>query len=219
MKREVAELTLSDERVDRIARRQVDKFEERRRELADGALQTLSERGYARTSLREIAQNTEFSHGTLHYYFRDKTDLIMYCVRQYKAQCVLRYDAIVADAASADGLAATFADGLTVTLREDALMHRLWYDLRSQSLFEDAFRADVTEIDDSLERMITRVVDRYAELAQIVPACTSTLAYATFDGMFQRALLRHLAGVDTALDELRDGARFLLTHLVTPRPA
>src|SRR5690349_15394605 len=59
----------------------VDKFEERRRELADAALQTLSELGYARTSLREIAQHTSFSHGVLHYYFRDKVELITYCVR------------------------------------------------------------------------------------------------------------------------------------------
>jgi AcrR family transcriptional regulator len=69
---------------DRISRRQVDKFEERRKLLAEGALQTLAERGYARTSLREFAQNTEFSCGALHYHFRDKVELITYCVRQYK---------------------------------------------------------------------------------------------------------------------------------------
>ena len=79
----------------------VDKFEERRRELADAALQTLSELGYARTSLREIAQNSAFSHGVLHYYFRDKVDLITYCVRQYKAECVRRYDRIVTDSDTA----------------------------------------------------------------------------------------------------------------------
>ncbi|MDT7653407.1 MAG: hypothetical protein QOI36_4813 [Pseudonocardiales bacterium] len=45
-------------------------------------------------------------------------------------------------------------DGLAVTLEQDALLHRPWYDLRSQSLFEDSFRVDVGEIDESLERMI-----------------------------------------------------------------
>lgn len=62
---------------ERIARRQVDKFAERRAQLAASALQTLSELGYARTSLRDIAQNSEFSHGVLHYYFSDKVDLII----------------------------------------------------------------------------------------------------------------------------------------------
>ncbi|MEU7814253.1 TetR/AcrR family transcriptional regulator [Pseudonocardia sp. NPDC049154] len=198
---------------DRVSRRQVDKVEERRRQLADGALQTLSERGYARTSLREIAQNTEFSHGTLHY-FRDKVELIMYCVRRYKAVCVQRYDAVVTDSSTPEGLARNFADGLAATCRDDALMHRLWYDLRSQSLFEESFRPDVAEIDESLERMIWRIVARYAELAGREPACSSAMAYATFGGLFQQALLRHLAGSELALDDLRAGARHLLGHVV-----
>ncbi|GAA4548115.1 TetR/AcrR family transcriptional regulator [Pseudonocardia xishanensis] len=199
---------------DRVSKRQVDKFEQRRRELAAGALQTLSERGYARTSLREIAQNTEFSHGTLHYYFTDKVELIMYCVRQYKAVCVQRYDAIVSDSDTPEGLAEGFAEGLAITCREDALMHRLWYDLRSQSLFEESFRSDVAEIDESLERMVWRIVARYAELSGEEPTCSSAMAYATFDGLFQQALLRHLAGSELALDDLRAGARHLLSHVV-----
>ena len=206
-------MTQSAERTDRISRRLVDKFEERRRQLAEGALQTLAERGYARTSLREIAQNTEFSHGTLHYYFRDKVDLITYCVRQYKAECVLRYDAIVATARTAEELRHAFADGLAATLSEDAVMHRLWYDLRSQSLFEEAFREDVADIDASLERMIWRIVSRYAELADREPACTPAMAYAFFDGLFQQALLRFLSGSESALDDLRAGARRLITQI------
>ena len=207
-------MTKPAERTDRISRRQVDKFEERRQLLAEGALQTLAERGYARTSLREIAQNTEFSHGTLHYYFRDKVELITYCVRQYKAHCVLRYDGIVATARTVDGLAHDFGDGLAATLAEDALMHRLWYDLRSQSLFEESFRVDVADIDESLERMIWRIVTRYAELAEREPSCTPAMAYAFFDGLFQHALLRFLSGSETALDDLRAGARELLTKIV-----
>src|SRR3954463_8441886 len=116
------------EKLDRVSRRQVDKFEERRRELADAALQTLAELGYARTSLREIAQNSGFSHGVLHYYFRDKVELITHCVRQYKAECVTRYDKIIATAGSAEELRQGFGAAMAGTLREDAPMHRLWYD-------------------------------------------------------------------------------------------
>ncbi len=150
----------------------------------------------------------------LHYYFRDKVELITYCVRQYKADCVLRYDGIVATAETVDGLAHDFADGLAATLAEDALMHRLWYDLRSQSLFEESFRVDVADIDDSLERMIWRIVTRYAELAERPPSVSSAMAYAFFDGLFQQALLRFLSGSETALDDLRSGARELLTKIV-----
>jgi len=95
---------VAETRRERISRRQVDKFAERRAQLASAALQTLAELGYARTSLREIAQNSEFSHGVLHYYFSDKEELLTHCVRQYEAECVTRYDELVATASSAEQL-------------------------------------------------------------------------------------------------------------------
>lgn len=188
----------------------IDKFEERRRELADAALLTLSELGYARTSLREIAQNSPFSHGVLHYYFRDKVELITYCVRRYKAVCVQRYDEVVATATTAEELASGFADAMVGTLRADAAMHRLWYDLRSQALFVESFRPDVLDIDGTLEKMIWRVVTRYAELAGVKLRMPQGTAYAVFDGVFQQALLRHLSGAASAADDLRAGVRLLL---------
>ena len=187
---------------ERIARRQVDKFTGRRDQLAAAALQTLAELGYANTSLRDIAQNSEFSHGVLHYYFADKFELITYCVRQYKAECVKRYDSIVATAAAPDELRADFGAAMARTLREDASMHRLWYDLRNQSLFDDAFRPDVREIDRSLERMIWRIASGYAELSARRLAVTPALAYALLDGVFQHALLRHVSGDETAAVDL-----------------
>jgi AcrR family transcriptional regulator len=199
---------------DRISRRQVDKFAERRAQLADAALVTLAELGYARTSLREIAQNSEFSHGVLHYYFRDKADLIMACVRQYNAYCVTRYDQIVATSQSADELKRDFAAGLAKTLREDTAMHRLWYDLRTQSLFEQSFQADVAEIDKSLERMIWRIVSQFAELAGSPPAVSAEVAYAIFDGLFQQGLLKHLSGDTGAASELQAHAELLMGKLV-----
>ena len=199
---------------ERIARRQVDKFGERRDQLAAAALQTLAELGYANTSLRDIAQNSDFSHGVLHYYFADKFELITYCVRQYKAECVQRYDSIVANATAADELRAGFGAAMAGTLRDDATMHRLWYDLRNQSLFEEKFRADVAEIDRSLERMIWRIVSSYAELSGRAVAVTPTLAYALLDGVFQHALLRHLSGDDAAAPDLDEHVQEVLPTLL-----
>ena len=188
---------------ERVSRRQVDKFAERRAQLADAALQTLAELGYARTSLREIAQNSQFSHGVLHYYFSDKEDLITHCVRQYEAACVTRYDEIVATASSAEELKREFSAAMALTLRTDAPMHRLWYDLRNQSLFEESFRADVLEIDQRREEMIWRVISRYASFAGIEVALSPHAAYAILDGLFQQALLHHLAGNEAAAEDLR----------------
>lgn len=198
---------------ERVARRQVDKFAERRAELAAAALQTLAELGYARTSLRDIAQNSKFSHGVLHYYFSDKIELITYCVRQYKAECVTRYDNVVATAGSPEGLRREFGAVMAGTLRDDAQLHRLWYDLRNQSLFDESFRSDVGEIDQSLERMIWRVVSKHSDLAGAPPAVSSSVAYAMFDGLFQHALIRHLGGSETAAADLQANTERILASL------
>jgi len=200
--------------VERPARRPADKFAARRDELAAAALKTLAERGYAQTGLRDIAQNTDFSHGVLHYYFSDKIDLITHCVREYKAQCVTRYDEVVATATTAPDLAAGFLQKLAETLVEEAALHRLWYDLRNQSLFEPAFREDVAAIDLSLEQMIWRVVTRYAELSGTTPQISSPAMYAVFDGLFQQALIRHLAGEPSAAADLQAAVAEVLPHLV-----
>lgn len=200
--------------LDRFERVRFDKFEARRAELADATLATLGELGYARTSLRGIAQKTDFSHGVLHYYFRDKIELITYCVRRYKEHCVTRYDQIVAEAAQPEEFARQFADALVATMFEDTLMHRLWYDLRAQAMFDKALLPTVVDLDRQLEEMIWRVVSRYAELAATTPAVPSAAAYSVFDGLFENCLMRHLAEDGSATERLRTESAWLLTRLM-----
>jgi AcrR family transcriptional regulator len=187
-----------------------DKHDARRDQLAESALRTLGERGYARTSLREIANNSEFSHGVVHYYFADKLELVVYSVRHYKARCVTRYDGVVADSTTPDELLDAFAAKLVETVLDEAPMHCLWYDLRTQSMFEAELREAVTLIDQTLEDMVWRVVSRYAELSGRPPAMTPAAAYGVLDGLFQQALLGHVAGDESALPTLVDQVHALM---------
>jgi TetR/AcrR family transcriptional repressor of bet genes len=196
-----------------------EKHDTRRAQLAESALKTLGERGYARTSLREIAHNSPFSHGVVHYYFHDKTELILHCVRQYKATCVQRYDEVVATSTTADELREGFAAKLVETLVDEAPMHRLWYDLRTQSMFEEPLRADVLAIDQTLEEMIWRVLVRYSELSGRGLSLDSGTAYSLLDGVFEKALLGLLTGRAGALDSLRERALTVLPMLLADGPA
>lgn len=186
-----------------LRRTAADKHDERRRELAESALITLGEMGYARASLREIAQNSEFTHGVVHYYFQDKLELIVYCVRHYKKTCVKRYDDVIAFSQTPEELLSSFAAKLEQTIVEEAAMHRLWYDMRSQSLFEERFREAVLQIEGALENMVWRVVCKYAELSNTEPAMDSRSAYGVLDGLFQQALLGYVCGREDALPTLR----------------
>jgi TetR/AcrR family transcriptional regulator, transcriptional repressor of bet genes len=203
----------------RGAARPVDKFDARRDQLAESALKTLGELGYARTTLREIANNSTFSHGVVHYYFQDKLELVIYSVRYYKTRCVTRYDSVVADSTTADGLLDAFAAKLAQTIREEAPMHRLWYDLRTQSMFEEQLRDAVTAIDKTLEEMIWRVVTRYAQLDGRPVSMEPPVAYGVLDGLFQQALLAYVGGHAAALDALAGQVRTVMPLMLAHRPA
>lgn len=178
----------------RVARAKSDKIATRRIELAEATFETLAELGYARTSLREIAQNSEFTHGVLHYYFGDKLDLICCGVRCYKTKCITRYDQLTAAAPTRKALLDGFCLKLGETLTSEAKEHRLWYDIRAQALYEKALREDVKAIDSGMEDMIWRVVTRYAELGGKKVLISKAATYALLDGVFQKYLLEFLEG-------------------------
>jgi TetR/AcrR family transcriptional regulator, transcriptional repressor of bet genes len=192
------------------------KHDERRDQLAESALRTLGERGYARTSLREIAQNSEFSHGVVHYYFQDKTALVVHAVRYYKARCVTRYDGVVSAATTPEGMLEAFAAKLVETVTDEAPMHCLWYDLRTQSMFEEELREAVDLIDVTMRDMIWRVVSRYAELSGRPVAMTPAAAYGVVDGLFQQALLAHVGGDADALPALVTQVHALMPLTLAP---
>lgn len=205
----------SGERTRPGSRPVVDKVTARRDELAAAALRTLAERGYANTSLREIAQNSEYSHGVLHYYFADKTELIRYCVRLYKQRCVRRYDRVGEDAQRPQDVLDQFVVALLESLHEDASEQRLWYDMRAQSLFEPQFRADVDAIDGELRDMVWRILIRYSDVSGLDIGLDADTAYALFDGVFTRAVYDHLAGDAGAAAVLDTRIRNLIPRLFT----
>jgi AcrR family transcriptional regulator len=152
--------------------------------------------------MRELAQHCGTSLGVLHYYFDDKNDLVMCCVRMYKEEFVDRYTAIVIDGDSGPDLKRRIGEALAKTLREHGVMHRLWYDLRTQSLFNDRHITQVKEIDDSLAALTWRATSAYATLVDKTVLVAAGVVYATADGLFRRALSELLAGDADAPDRL-----------------
>lgn len=196
--------------VEPSARVRVNKFEQRRLMLAESARVAIAERGYAQTGLRDVAQYSELSHGSLHYYFDDKDDLIALAVWTYKSECARRYDDIIATATTGAELVQRFGETMANTLRDDASMHRLWYDLRNQALFSEGFRDTIIKIDSLLEEMVWAIIARYTELEDRKAIVSPAIAYAIFDGLFQNALIHFLRGDVAAVEALEREAPVLL---------
>jgi AcrR family transcriptional regulator len=172
--------------------------EARRNELADFAIESLAANGYARASLRDIARLSGMSLGRMHYYFESKADLIQYCVARYKQRFVENLTNTTAGAANGTELLAGFMRGLEDGVRIEGRLHRLWYDLRAQALFDEGLRDPVTDIERSLRALVDQMYAKLKSFGDLPPQpmFDSEAVYLMLDALFFRALQHYLSGAD-----------------------
>lgn len=166
--------------------------------LAESAIEALKKYGYARTSLRDIAKETGQSLGVLHYYFDSKEALLIHCIGLYQdafMRTVL--EATAAETGRAERAKALCA-ALASAIADQAHLHRLWYDIRGQAMFDQVFGSAVRAVEDRLIGMMAPFAEDAMAQAQL---------YTRLDGAFRYLLQQRLAGA--ALTP-HDMAAFLL---------
>lgn len=191
------------------ARRNARKRTEKKAMIAESALHTLQELGYANTSLRDIAAQADLSLGMLHYYFEDKAELITFCVAAYKKEFTALLTRALDGVEGRDEVIARFSDALAGSIFTDGPTHRLWYDIRTQALFDPAFRSAVSDI----EQTLVDVVERAWVLAGRSPDAYSPLHYAIVDGVFRYLMQRQTLGDELSQPALARAIREVLDKL------
>ncbi len=194
-------------RLEKKSRERDERREAKREELARSALLTLQELGYARTSLRDVAEQSGSSVGLIHYYFEDKEDLIAHCVRLYKRDFIAEVDAVVAQATGPDHAVELFVEGMAESVRQHASLHRLWDDLHAQAMFEPRFQEPVRELEEKLIAMIGRLLVKLE-----VDVSLAVEAYLCIHAAFHFHLFQHIAGDPHALTNLRERMHSLLAR-------
>lgn len=179
---------LADRKANKVRKR-----ESRKREIAQSAIDALMLYGYARTTLRDIAAQSEMSMGSLHYYFEDKDELLIYCVRQYKSDFIKTISASVEGASTPQDIKSAFCKALAETIAEEAKLHRLWYDIRNQAMFDQTFVPVVQEIEHQLIELVSPLEPDPAE---------KELLYLRFDGAFRYLLQLQLTDNPRSVAEM-----------------
>lgn len=174
----------------------------KREALAWHALAALAELGFARVNLREIAQRSELSLGRIHYYFADKAELLILAVDLYKDQFVRRIEREIDRATTPAEVVANFAGGLALSVIQDAAVHRLWYDVRAQALFDPAFIPVVERMETRLAGILVQLFDRFAMLAGTPIMGDPQRAYFLVDARFERFLAATISGAPMAHAEM-----------------
>jgi AcrR family transcriptional regulator len=192
----MAKLKKLEKLKDKTASRLINRVETRN-DLAAHAIKTLSQLGYARTGMRDIAQQSDRSVGALTYYFDDKVDLICYCVRVYKEGFIAEIDLAIDQGRIQGDVIRSVAKAFAQAVAQDAETHRLWYDIRSQSLFESSFREIVKDIEENLISLISRILENEG-----MSRSELRTYYFILDGLFRMALQEQLDGQTKPAAEL-----------------
>jgi AcrR family transcriptional regulator len=185
-----------------LARNRAAKTGDKKLELAWHALDVLAELGFARVNLREIANRSGLSLGRIHYYFEDKTEILIVAVNLYKDRFVRRIEELIALGRTEDEAVANFAEGLAEAIEQDAKVHRLWYDVRAQSLFDEAFRPFVDRMEARLLELIRLLLKGHDRPDGADMDAEALRIYLAVDGWFQHFLRRRLSGVVGATEGL-----------------
>jgi len=101
MKKREVQASVKDERL----------IQKRRDQIINGAVALIKEKGFHRTTTREIAQASGFSIGTLYEYIRTKEDVLyLVCDRIYDEVSVRLYDILVTELGTIEGLQLAIAN-------------------------------------------------------------------------------------------------------------
>lgn len=188
------------------ADRKTAKRDAKKRQIAESAILALKELGYANTSLRDIAAHSDLSLGMLHYYFEDRTELIIYCVEIYKQEFVHKFIEALETARGRDQVIEAFSEALVSSIVDDDMTHRLWYDIRTQAMFDETFRPVVAEIE---EQLIGIVRSAFEKAGHTTPQQIE-IYYALLDGAFRYIMQGQIGTALRTRRELSDLFRGLL---------
>lgn len=186
------------------------KRDEKKRLIAASALEALKQLGYANTTLRDIAAKSDMSLGMLHYYFEDKIELITYCVENYKAEFIHDLSGAIEQAQDRDALVSGFSDALVASIIDDEAVHRLWYDIRTQAMFDPLFRDVVSKIENSLIDVVRAAFEKagHDSLQDI------EIRYALIDGVFRYIMQGQITGKQRSREEISAIFRQLLAQFL-----
>lgn len=183
------------------------KFEARRNTLSSAALAVMGEKGYSETSLRDIASHAKVSVGTLHYYFVNKADLLDHCVKQFKREFIRDMIAQFDTAKTFEELSQNFAENMAETLTLHSHEHRIWFDIRTQALFDPDFIPLRSEMEKELEVAIQGFADTAVRLGATASGLGADTALVLVESLFEKHLFAYIRDSnesDTRLNFTKD---------------
>jgi TetR/AcrR family transcriptional regulator, transcriptional repressor of bet genes len=139
--------------------------EERRQQIVEGLLRVMSERGYERASVQEVARAAGLSPGLVHYHFKDKQEILLTLVEQLAARARTRVAERVQRARGARGQVEAFLEAyLSTGEGADPAAVAAWVTISAEAVRQPEVRAAYAQVVradlERLEELVAAVVGR-----------------------------------------------------------
>lgn len=189
--------------------------DEKAQAILDAARTCLGERGYAGTTIAEIASQASVSRGLLHYYFDSKADLLAQAVRDSSEATLELVEAMFAQSETVDDLAAGLASALRSVVESDPIYRNLslecWTVARQSPLVARALEDLYSQARDAFREGLTKAAERRVINTQVSLDGLAALFVGITDGLIVQFLISpELASDESIWQAVEMAARALL---------
>ncbi|MFZ2103058.1 MAG: TetR/AcrR family transcriptional regulator [Oricola sp.] len=161
--------------------------EERRKQLMEATIEVLAGRGYARTTLTEVAQHAGLSHGLVNFHFQTKekllTETLIYLAEEYRQNWTRALENCPPDPASQiDALIRADFDTSIFTPARLSAWCAFWGEAQSRPMYQEECGSN----DEEYNRMMEDTCRRLAEEGgyAIEPEIAARVLRVTVEGVW-----------------------------------
>ncbi|WP_323174313.1 TetR/AcrR family transcriptional regulator [Natrialba sp. PRR66] len=186
-------------------------------EILDGTYRALCKHGYAELTLQDIADETDKSKASIHYYYDTKEDLFTAFLEFLYGRYTDKVTGVTGASPQArllsllDVLLADGEDGPDTEFRTAML------EIRAQGPYNDGIREQLTKFDEFLYEELHSIIEAGIEREEFNEHVDPDLAAEFLTTMISGAHTRRVA-VDYSMDRLHETVRAYVEQHLSPEP-
>ncbi len=190
--------------------------EEKAQRILDAARTVLAEKGFSGATISLVAKEAGVSRGLLHYYFKNKEEMLTKVIRGNMEASVVLIDAVFSGSASAGDFAHGITSALQSVVQEDPSFFVLFFEGVAASRQSEMVRGQLASLYGQFRNAICMGLRRMKTKGIIAPTLPleglACLLTGIIDGMGLQLVTEETLKEDEEIwTTLQDGIRLLLT--------
>jgi AcrR family transcriptional regulator len=190
--------------------------DEKARRILTAVRRILAKKGYAKTTVALVAEEAGVSRGLLHYYFRNKEEMLARVFRDNIETSLGMVEEVFGRSGSGEDLARELTRALRRIMEEDPDFFQLFFEVMAVARWSRVVQAEWDSLYGRFRQALLAGLEEAAGKGIIRPSLPigglATLLTGLLDGMgFQLATEPELIGVEEVWQTLEQGMATLLT--------